>query len=640
MASKLLPSALEDGVLTPPPSQRRKGRPVIVDISVNDAGKQVYEVLGVKRGPRKRTIATQESPLDGHVAKRQTQMRSILGAISSSTLNQDEKNNEAPESPTSKKTNNDVNIWCVEVENAFEEALLMIPKNGLTKIKISGKSCGRNELISDYILQKTGKVRTRKQVSSHIQVIKNLKKNQQLIDLINNGPSDPAASEKFDHVFSEIFFQKSLGSTGDVPVIRVKKSSPRKTRASSAKNSNKLESLRAPNKDYRAIDCQLKSFEMKNARNFIYTTLNARAEQPLRLKRDASVQNRFPNLHEYYNYDSDTDQQITIIHNLVKLRLLEKAHIPMTDLTIELNRVDPQELKFGCKTVIYCFGNEVLNINSDLKIIAQCSAEGSQMKNVTLKLPFATEFWVAFFNSIEQNINNTHDPVQSENQKSMGVKGLTMKQVIYHKNLPLGYEKYDIKALLLWEFTRGYDSCQTTSRRLYLPTGGVSSTEPTFLSKLSEPVKKSTAIVATPGESPEEHVVSPSHYVTATSVSPSSLSTAVEPTSFHDDDSSNTTIQFDDDHHEIGPISQPFRDQSFPDVYHPQQQFPLRRMMSDPIPQWPHHGHNIPQNTHEGYNGDDFQGFNTYPSDSMTMNPGYLVLDQHHALPPEALMHW
>ena len=75
---------------------------------------------------------------------------------------------------TSSSRSQDNDIWSEDVEQAFEEVLNIIPKNGLNKIKISGRSCGRNELISDYIFTKTGKFRTRKQVSSHIQVIKNL----------------------------------------------------------------------------------------------------------------------------------------------------------------------------------------------------------------------------------------------------------------------------------------------------------------------------------------------------------------------------------------------------------------------------------------------------------------------------------
>ncbi|KAG2224310.1 hypothetical protein INT45_012879 [Circinella minor] len=64
-------------------------------------------------------------------------------------------------------------VWPPDVESAFVEALETIPKLGRRKILVNGKPCGRNELISDFILRKTGKNRTRKQVSSHIQVLKN-----------------------------------------------------------------------------------------------------------------------------------------------------------------------------------------------------------------------------------------------------------------------------------------------------------------------------------------------------------------------------------------------------------------------------------------------------------------------------------
>ncbi|CAO3600105.1 unnamed protein product [Absidia cylindrospora] len=71
----------------------------------------------------------------------------------------------------------DEQVWPPDVESAFIQALETIPKLGRRKILVNGKPCGRNELISDFIYRQTAKLRTRKQVSSHIQVLKNTRKN-------------------------------------------------------------------------------------------------------------------------------------------------------------------------------------------------------------------------------------------------------------------------------------------------------------------------------------------------------------------------------------------------------------------------------------------------------------------------------
>ncbi|PWN43362.1 hypothetical protein IE81DRAFT_337033 [Ceraceosorus guamensis] len=112
---------------------------------------------------------------------------------------------------TELKINKQAEVWPDDVEVAFWEALRLIPKLGRRKVLVHGKPCGRNELIADYIERKTNKSRSRKQVSSHIQVLKNIKKGdpefQQLI-------AEPVTEEDFYIPAGGMMYAQTLASYG------------------------------------------------------------------------------------------------------------------------------------------------------------------------------------------------------------------------------------------------------------------------------------------------------------------------------------------------------------------------------------------------------------------------------------------
>ncbi|CAK7895856.1 transcription activator Tec1p [[Candida] anglica] len=341
----------------------------------------------------------------------------------------------------------DNDIWSVDVEAAFEEVLSIIPKNGLSKIKISGRSCGRNELISDYIFQKTGKFRTRKQVSSHIQVIKNLGQKSHIIDLINDGPIFQSKKEridnmnKFEEIFSKITLAKSMG-VSDSNVSSQK-------RSLSCSNVGSSNYMMAPSKRKRLSSFGMENFYINlsdSSQNFTLSRQGTAPVQNLKLKEDANLSSRFPGLNDLSNLD------IPFIHNMVKMKIPSIAQFDNLQSNYLIRTNSPTRTIFSC---VYSFGQEVLKSN--------------EVSNFNENSSFMLKFWKFFFKELLS---------RGEEEINMALKGITIKQIIYETDAN-GIEskghlisKSKIHSVLLWEFAAvdSYDEAVTTTSILTIPT--------------------------------------------------------------------------------------------------------------------------------------------------------------------------
>lgn len=365
--------------------------------------------------------------------------------------------------------------WPDRVEEAFQMAIRFFQRRGRKKYELRGKQCGGNEFISYFIERTTGAIRTRKQVSSHLQVLKGFMPENKLwmslvADIKPEGPRnrkhDDAAREAAVVAYENLVYDDGFDIRASYPPIPNRPSAAIENLASDVRQGPTIQRISL-------FDMTLQDTHDKGTIYHIFTSIQSETPSAPKVLSDVS------NWHEMYPalaiYLDRGQIDCPVYLFDTHLSLPDKA-----DTSCLLGTQLSMEFHQGADFVGWHQQNGCLvdfaKIGKDLEPLDLLNSEVMGTDNCTLSnVGFKSEWWSRVLTPLiikKEEVAKSRDPTlirEEEECANREVQGLSGMQEIWatHRASKRGPQRM---AILLWRFsTAKRGERGTTSWRQVLP---------------------------------------------------------------------------------------------------------------------------------------------------------------------------
>ncbi|KAI4264413.1 MAG: hypothetical protein L6R42_000471 [Xanthoria sp. 1 TBL-2021] len=385
------------------------------------------------------------------------------------------------------------NVWPDFLENAFQLALRVVPPVGRKKENVicedRAKLCGRNELISHKIEFWTGVYRSRKQVSSHIQVLKNfMLDNDAWLQHVNakraSSPGLAAPQLHLQGLNLENLSTEDYRSLVHNPYGPIGPSVHK--RALLCPPPNAILGSNAPDRGPRLNRIQFDMYVQSPAKEKIHRCTSIQAEigaSPQALEEISNWRVSFPRL-EGYHERGELEDNIILIDSNIDL----PPDLPPKNSTLSIQfKVNiagaPGKQQWSTSTNYYENNGEPVDMRKFYEInnIRKTTSWDTptvfatpDSRDIQLEIPLHSIWWVQLFTKMASRKNGTmHNPYSLQQEEEWSRRYLQEMSIMQEVRVSSGAAGASTRrvAIILWRFspTRHGEVATTSWRKLKAP---------------------------------------------------------------------------------------------------------------------------------------------------------------------------